>query len=172
MKTSQRTNVTKMLLARGDLVDPEPRWKKEGESWRALLPHFELIASSPRYVVVYTPSCSAPKLSNLQAWAEELQEAEGHRVILVSDVITNPAKAKLMVEFFETLFFHRNLVDSNLVVPHTPVDVATTGFLKGDLPIIKQSDPVCRYYGYRVGDVLKIERGYPDFSIAYKVVCC
>jgi DNA-directed RNA polymerase I, II, and III subunit RPABC1 len=60
------------------------------------------------------------------------------------------------------------LIDKNLIIP-TLVDI-------DQLPVLLKSDPVCRYFNWQVGDIIKIKRVYHGLNlivqedIGYRVV--
>ena len=93
-----------------------------------------------------------------------------HIIIVVFDDLTEKHRS-LEVEFPNlTLFTYKNLmfniVDHEFVPHHESLTAAEKIKLLSDfmikdynkLPLISKFDPVCRYYNFKIGDVLRITR--------------
>lgn len=80
---------------------------------------------------------------------------------------------KLRITSFPLSNFRYCLTDHRLVFPHTKVkkELALkikTKYGADKLPIILHSDPVVRYYNFRSGDILAINRA--DNTVSYRIV--
>lgn len=124
--------------------------------------------------------CLHSKL-NIERIKSYIQELEMHRIlhciILYDDVITSSCKKifECMVRFeFETFHLDRmqfDITQHRLYNPHerlTKDEVAQLGMSTKKFPIILKSDPVCQYFHFQKGDILRIRR--KDGVIVYRIV--
>jgi DNA-directed RNA polymerase subunit H (RpoH/RPB5) len=75
------------------------------------------------------------------------------------------------IELFKWDDFVCDIAQHRLVPKHTKIVIAEEEKEKKDLdkwPRIMQTDAVCRYYRFRIGDVLRIDRN--DGTVSYRVV--
>lgn len=116
-------------------------------------------------------------IERIKAYIQELENSHiRHCVIVYDDVITSSCKKILeyMVRFtFET--FHLNEMQYDLT-KHvlynvheklTTQEVARIECTK-KFPVLLKSDPVCRYFHFQRGDVIRVKR--KDGVIIYRVV--
>jgi DNA-directed RNA polymerase subunit H (RpoH/RPB5) len=61
-----------------------------------------------------------------------------------------------------------NVIDHILVPKHTKVEDSTLDIYKRNLPSLLTTDPICRYYNFQPGDIIKISRSIG--GIDYRVV--
>ena len=91
----------------------------------------------------------------------------GHRAVFVGSGVPTPHSKKEMIasdaQYFQTNELRFPVTDHPLVPPHRKVDAPPPGKLPG----IEESDPVCRYYWLKPGDVVEIDRGTYKY---YRVV--
>lgn len=116
-------------------------------------------------------------IDRIKAYIQELEEIDiQHCIIVYDDVITSSCKKILecMVKFtFET--FHLNEMQYDLTKhvlynPHEKLnthEISSIGNTK-NFPIILKSDPVCRYFHFQRGDVIRIRR--KNGIVIYRVV--
>lgn len=102
-----------------------------------------------------------------------------HVIIIYNGNITinnhNLKEIKLIynIEFFHEKLFMFNITKHALVPRHEKL-LKTDPYYKdvlkekGHLPYILENDPVCKYYGFKCGDILKITR-HNDI-VAYRLV--
>ena len=100
-----------------------------------------------------------------------------HAIIVYKNNITPQAKKTLdalpnmEIEVFQEKMLFFNITKHTLVPQHIRLSSLEAAVFKdmysSKLPVIKQSDPVSRFYNYKVGDVIKIIRrdGIPMFRI-------
>ena len=100
-------------------------------------------------------------------------------IIIVYDQITGTAR-KLFnfvndrnIELFTYDELNYNITKHHLVPKHTKLSpeerssfVSTYG---ENIPIIKKTDPISRYWCFKTGDIIKIDRN--DGTISYRIVC-
>ena len=103
-------------------------------------------------------------------------------ILVYTDEPTSSAKktianlessGKLRITTFPVSNFRYCLTDHRLVLPHKKVKKELALKLKAKygadkLPIILHSDPIVRYYNFRAGDILAINRA--DNTISYRIV--
>jgi|LauGreDrversion4_2_1035121.scaffolds.fasta_scaffold01559_15 DNA-directed RNA polymerase subunit H (RpoH/RPB5) len=98
-------------------------------------------------------------------------------IIVYRSNVTSSAKKSLeTLEYeFELFAMHElqlNITKHRLVPKHNRVTQSEKDELdknyKGKLPILLSNDPVCRYYGFKKGEYIRITR--KDGSIMYRVV--
>lgn len=124
--------------------------------------------------------CMHSKL-NIERIKTYIQELESHHIlhsiILYDDVITSSCKKifECMVRFeFETFNMDRmqfDITQHSLYNPHerlTPEEVESLSCPTKKFPVILKSDPVCRYFHFQKGDVLRIRR--KDGVVVYRIV--
>lgn len=75
----------------------------------------------------------------------------------------NEIKSIYNIEFFSEKSFMYNITEHQLVPKHEKLDKNTAEYRaiakeKMNLPHIFESDPMCKYYNFKSGDVLKITR--------------
>lgn len=96
-----------------------------------------------------------------------------HHVIFVNkkDMTTSVKKdissiCSLQIEIFsyDSLLF--NITKHNLVPRHVCIGMA--GDIEKNYPVIKRTDPVCRYYNFKPGSLIQITRR--DGSLYFRVV--
>lgn len=130
---------------------------------------------------------------------KELAENKSEHIVIVCNGLTNQAairlarlRLKVRIEVFvadELLF---DPTTSVLVPRHEKLDVESpeykhlaTAFKLSDLPAILETDPIARFMGLRVGDVVKIRRlvnpmlkglqgeaGDAAYITMYRICCC
>ena len=87
----------------------------------------------------------------------------GHRAVFVgAGVPTSFSKKEIkasMSQYFMTKELLFPVTDHPLVPLHKKVAAPPSGMAKQDLPGIEETDPVCRYYWLKPGDVVEIDRG-------------
>lgn len=95
-----------------------------------------------------------------------------HCIIVYNGTITPTARSSLMafdvhLELFSTDELQFNITKHQLVPKHERVqrekNIDYTKF-----PILKSTDPISRFYGYQIGDLIRITR--KDGTIAFRVV--
>ena len=103
-----------------------------------------------------------------------------HGVIIYKDTVTPIAKKvveeskEILIELFNVEEMQYNITKHHLVPKHELVykkdSKEAKEFKKNKYPIISKSDPVSRFYGYNVGDVIMVTRknGYIMFRIVGK----
>jgi DNA-directed RNA polymerase subunit H (RpoH/RPB5) len=111
-----------------------------------------------------------------------VSENQNIKIILVTGMgATSVTKKEITdssrdIEIFSTNDFIVNVVRHLLVPKHTRVDISELKHVVRDtveLPRILRSDAVCRYYDYKKGDIIRIERriGLQEPRPYYRVVC-
>lgn len=86
---------------------------------------------------------------------------DGSRVVIISqNKPTHGCKRENSeaIEFFTVSELVHNLTRHVLVPRHERVDSAPCSH--AELPEMRMADPVCRYYGWKCGDVVRIERTF------------
>lgn len=167
------TNIERMLRQRGyALTDPDRIVYEADPATAANVP------SSSRRIRVYLCLYSKLNIERIKAYIQEL-ESSGilHAIIVYDDVITSSCKKVLecMVRFeFETFSLHQlqfDITQHILYNPHERLSVEEVQQLNvptKKFPIILKSDPVCRYFYFQKGDVIRVRR--KDGVIAYRIV--
>ena len=69
------------------------------------------------------------------------------------------------VRIFNLIELQYNIIDNQLVPNHTSINLEESQILQNQyikdnlqLPVLSYNDPVARYYGYRLNDIIKIKR--------------
>ena len=138
-----------------------------------------IIASYPegrkkRLVYVYFVDCPSftVKLAKYYYYLIEKNKIK-HCIIIYRNSITPTAKNGLTsfydirIELFLVSELQFNITTHCLVPKHVKVSRdKTVDYSK--FPGIKTGDPICRFYGYQVGDLIKIIR--LDKSITFRIV--
>lgn len=93
--------------------------------------------------------------------------------ITVNAQSLNDIKHGYAIEFFNEKSFMYNIVHHELVPQHSKVLKNTSEYKsiykdKTNLPHIHVSDPVCKYYNFKSGDIIKIKR--KNNIIVYRLV--
>lgn len=103
-----------------------------------------------------------------------------HGVIIYKDTVTPIAKKvveeskEILIELFNAEEMQYNITKHQLVPKHELMykkdSIEAKEFKKNKYPIISKSDPVSRFYGYNIGDVIMVTRknGYIMFRIVGK----
>jgi DNA-directed RNA polymerase I, II, and III subunit RPABC1 len=103
-----------------------------------------------------------------------------HGVIIYKDTVTPIAKKvveeskEILIELFNVEEMQYNITKHQLVPKHELMykkdSIEAKEFKKNKYPIISKSDPVSRFYGYNIGDVIMVTRknGYIMFRIVGK----
>lgn len=74
--------------------------------------------------------------------------------------------AEAGAQYFTVAELSRPVIRHPLVPHHAKVDTPPRGIRKEDLPILSLSDPVCKYYCFKAGDVIEIQRkGYKYYRV-------
>lgn len=130
-----------------------------------------------KFVKVFLCLYSKLNIERIKAYIQELEQSNiRHCIIIYDDVITSSCKKILeyMVRFtFETFHLHEmqyNLTKHVLYNVHekiSPQELAP-GLCIKNFPILLKSDPVCRYFHFQRGDVIRIRR--KNGIIVYRVV--
>jgi DNA-directed RNA polymerase subunit H (RpoH/RPB5) len=72
-----------------------------------------------------------------------------------------------MINFIDQDFLMYDPTENFLVPKHTKIDPREIPFRSDDLPAILQNDPICKWYDFRKGDVLRITRQYEHGTETY-----
>lgn len=160
-----RSNVQAMLSHRGFQVEDEDSFV------------FRHSSEEEKKIKVFFCLYSKLNIERIKAYIQELETSQiRHCVIVFDDVITSSCKKILeyMVRFtFET--FHLNEMQYDLT-KHvlynvheklTPRELENVQCSK-KFPILLKSDPVCRFFHFQRGDVIRVRRH--DGVIIYRVV--
>jgi len=121
-------------------------------------------------------------IKNKSSSIRNFLEKEGKKILLVNDVKPTAIKQILQfddVEVFNMTFFNINLIDNVLVPKHIRLNEEEKNkVIKEYTDNIQQfkvlciDDPVSKYYNYKVGDLVRIERPSVATGIStdYRVV--
>jgi len=120
-------------------------------------------------------------MKTFQAYVGRLNELEiSHGIVVyegitsaVKKLLVNTAELNMTIESFDASTLRYNLTFHRLVPPHTKVSDEEATVLKQkygatNFPILKSSDAVARFYGFKKGDVIKIIR--KTGFVAYRIV--
>lgn len=121
------------------------------------------------------------ELNNYLAKMKEAKPAVMHALIVYKTNITPVvnsnipvlADAGFTIEIFQEITLAVNITKHELVSPHTKIDLVEARDLlnkvkKTQLPILLSSDPMCVFYGFCKGDIIKILR--KDGTVNYRIV--
>lgn len=102
-----------------------------------------------------------------------LSEGIKHAILIYKDQMTPSVKKiingiqTIRIELFKESNFYYNVTKHSLVPKH--IRVSKVGHKNIDkYPIIRRSDPVCRFYGFLYGDIIKIIRN--DNTVYFRIV--
>lgn len=121
-----------------------------------------------------------PKLnvSNIKDMILMLNENDlKHGIIIYDEIITSAAKKSIdilqdyCIETFSMDELKYNITKHRLVPKHTKTTEEEYKELKKfvtKLPVMLKTDPICRYYNYKSGNVIRVERF--DGNIIYRIV--
>jgi DNA-directed RNA polymerase I, II, and III subunit RPABC1 len=132
-------------------------------------------------------SCEPKAGKTLATWMLQSIAESGckHLVAVIAADLTSGARKELdaasdvRVEIFSFLEMSFNLMEHKLVPRHRPMSVEEAQAVlqkylveEGDVPRIKQSDPVCRWLDVAKGTMMEITRspGTDDSTITFRIV--
>jgi DNA-directed RNA polymerase I, II, and III subunit RPABC1 len=115
----------------------------------------------------------------VKQYIQELEQLEiYHCIIIYNQMITSSTKKifehmiKFTFEIFHLDELQYNITKHVLYFPHSKLSNEEIKKIKSNilkhLPIIFKSDPVCRYFSFEKGDVIKIIRA--NQTIIYRIV--
>lgn len=96
-----------------------------------------------------------------------------HVIFVYSDIMTSSVSKLLehintiRIECFKMDDLYFNILKHELVPLHRKVD-SSSHVQKGQYPVIKKTDAICKFYGFSSGDVIEITR--KNGTIFYRVV--
>jgi len=106
----------------------------------------------PHCIIIYNDI--TPATNKMLANTVNLRLATGHR--------------SLEIESFLAIDLRVNKTKHRLVPKHEKVPESEAGAIMDKYPILKVTDPIAKFYGFKRGDLIKITR--LDGYIAYRVV--
>ncbi len=123
-------------------------------------------------IKVYFCAEDSIKSRELREYIADMERASIRKgIVIVKRKINSQSKKiaaeySVEMEFFTETDFLINVTHHKMVPKHTLLDkIATEGLFrmyrinhKSQLPKLQITDPVCRYYGYKTGDVIQITR--------------
>lgn len=146
---------------------------------------YTILEESDRYIV--TNKCHVLFTCDIKiniGYIKEIARAMtnsgvNHVIIIYNGNITinscnmKEIKAFYNIEYFPERLFMVNITHHKLVPRHERLlksnpDYVSIAKDKHNLPLILDADPICRYYDFRPGSILKITRN--NNSIAYRLV--
>lgn len=173
-----RTTVIVMLGKRGYTI-------MEDEEDKPIVASRGVGARTKKVVVFF---CESRKLSvkDLEGITKEMNTRDiSHGIIVYKNAVTSKAKetiqqfeivgkqlSKFYIELFEDKTLEYDITEHILVPKHEALTKVQSAEFKKTygtgIPTLLTSDPVCRFYGFQKGDVVKITRrnGY----ITYRLV--
>lgn len=140
----------------------------------------QMIFENPQtnqFIKVFLCLYSKLNIERIKAYIQDLEQSNiRHCIIIYEDVITSSCKKVLeyMVRFeFETFQLNEmqyDLTKHCLYNPHEKLSMDEIKSIEStkQFPIILKSDPVCRYFHFQRGDVIRVRR--KDGIIVYRVV--
>lgn len=133
---------------------------------------------TPKRIKVFVCIDSKLNIERIKAYIQELEACQIlHAIILYDDVITSSCKKifEYMVRFeFETFHLDRMQYDITQHVLYNPHEKLTKDEIDRlrmpvkKFPVILKSDPVCRYFHFQKGDILRVRR--KDGVVVYRIV--
>ena len=101
-----------------------------------------------------------------------------HAIIIYKDIATPVAKkivdeiVDMIIELFNEEELQYNITKHYLVPKHELLHSKDSSeskhFKKNKYPLILKTDPVCKFYGFKIGDVTKVTR--KNNNIMYRIV--
>lgn len=121
-------------------------------------------------ICVFYNTASKFNIDKTEEYMKILADLEiGHAIVVYKNAITPMAKRVLetCTEFEFEIFLEEelmyNITKHRLVPKHTLLTIKQAHDFKAkfgtSIPTLLKSDPVARFYGYKRGDVVKVERG-------------
>lgn len=112
-------------------------------------------------VLVFLFATQQLNIDRFKAVSAYVERANVHRLVLIAMNSTNTVRSTVEVfriptELFAVTFFKFNLMAHSFVYIHERVAHWDTNL--HNLPLLCTSDPVARYMGFTVGDVVRIRR--------------
>jgi len=125
-------------------------------------------------------------INNIKQFITTLQEKNITNAIVVYEhSLTSFAKhfidscKDINIEYFLCKELYTNITKHILVPKHVILNTNERKLLLHsikahikNLPIIKKSDPICRYFGAKPGDIFKIYRSNYNITSIYYRICC
>jgi DNA-directed RNA polymerase subunit H (RpoH/RPB5) len=166
----------RMVTDRGFEVPPEP-FLDEKNTLSAVFPRLSGGSTETTSLALYLCFSDNFGIAKARLIRKDLQEKGWVQAVVVfTHCPTSSANKLLKLQGLTThlTLFHIDellhpIVDHELVPKHTKV-VAREAFLKNwycntkQLPILMKNDPVCKYYDFRVGDVIATRRHYGGYT--------
>ena len=119
--------------------------------------------------VVFIIRSKKMKVTTVRSMLQSLDEGDG-AVFVGSGPPTSFARKEIAAagsQYFETKELIVPVVMHPLVPPHKKVPAPPAGVQKKNLPVLTLEDPVSKYYWFKQGDVVEIDRGEYKY---YRVV--
>jgi len=135
-------------------------------------------------IIVYFHPLSIKLCQNdMKYIVKYFNDNKGDELILISNSQLSPKVLTILdmlgkkSQYFNERELYLKYVDHQLVPKHSKVDEKTKKKLDKEFntkmfPLIYVTDPVCKYFDFQVGDILKIERPRSDgnFDLCFRLV--
>jgi len=128
-------------------------------------------------VLIYFCDDSKITINHIKDFVSKLSTDDfDHGIFIYPDTITSSAKKAIelidkKIELFEIAELQYNITKHRLVPKHQKLEGEEYMSMKtkygSKLPYILTKDPVCRYYDFKKGDIIKINR---NGNVAYRFV--
>lgn len=166
MNTNVYQTVQEMLSQRGYLIDEEDD--------KVILAH-----KQDHKLCVFFNSSSKLNCDKIEEYIQILKQAEiDHSIIVYKESVTSMAKKIIdqMNDFTMELFHEKdmmfNITKHRLVPEHVSLTEKDTQEFKQQfgtqIPVLLRTDPVCRFYNFQKGDIIKVTR--QGSYVSYRIV--
>ncbi len=132
-------------------------------------------------ICVFLTVISKLNVAEIQNRISELQDRGiSHGLIIysgtptptVKNVVARTSALGITIELFNSEDLQFNITKHRLVPLHTPLSKEEVVEFKAtygtSIPVLLRSDPVCRFYDFSKGDIIKITR--KDGFVSYRIV--
>lgn len=130
-------------------------------------------------IVVFYNSCAKFNVERVQEYISLMKNISiNHAIVVYVDSVTPVAKKvieelqDITIELFEVKMLRYNITKHRLVPKHTALSKAESMKFRNTygtlIPVILTTDPICRFYFFKRGDIIRIDR--PDSYVSFRIV--
>lgn len=141
--------------------------------------HLVVEKNDSSQLIIFFSQVAKLNVATLKEYIKELENnGITHTIIIYNEKVTASVNKvidnvyHLQIELFQAKTLRFNITHHNLYNPHIRLnDQEKQQFIKKygtQIPQILRTDPICRYFNFKEGDILKIKR--KNDNIAYRIV--
>ena len=130
-------------------------------------------------IIVFFNACAKLNVEKVQEYISALQQADIHHCIIIYKNSITPVAKKVIeelvdfkLECFDEKTLRYNITKHSLVPKHSALSKKANDEFKKKygikIPVLLKTDPVCRFYNFQRGDIIKVIR--MDGFVSYRIV--